>query len=118
MDLVIDDIKEALERERLAEDETGWGIICNPTPAIQRMLLVGLLVPVAQQAACIDGIQYYMLDLMEEAGVASKRSQKIFLIVLGLVKLTFIIVGSQLVDRKGRRPVLFLSLAGTYTIFF
>ena len=116
MDLIIDDIKEALERERIAEQAVGWGIICHPSAAIQRMLLLGLLLPVAQQAAGIDAIQYYMLDVMEAAGVASERHQKLFLIGLGVVKLTFIVIGSQLLDRQGRRFVLFLSLSGTYNV--
>ncbi|CAB9501468.1 Facilitated trehalose transporter Tret1 [Seminavis robusta] len=112
VDLVIDDIKEALERERLAEQSVGWSVFWRPSPAISRMLLLGLLVPVAQQTAGIDAIQYYLLDVMDESGVMTKTSQKIFLIVLGLVKLVCIMISSQLLDRMGRRFTFFLSLTG------
>jgi Sugar (and other) transporter len=112
VDLVIDDIKESLERERLAEQAIGWSVIFHPSPAISRMLLVGLMVPVAQQAAGIDAVQYHLLDVMAEGDVLSPKGQKIFLIVLGSVKLVCIIICSQLLDRKGRRFTFFLSLSG------
>ena len=113
IDLVIDDIKEALERERLAEKSIGWSVIFNPSPAIRRMLLLGLLVPVAQQASGIDAIQYYFLDIMEEANISSKYMQKTYLIFFGLLKLICIFISSQIMDRLGRRPTFFISLTGT-----
>jgi Sugar (and other) transporter len=112
VDLVIDDIKEAQERERLAEQAIGWSVILHPSPAISRMLLLGLMVPVAQQTAGIDAVQYHLLDIMAGGGVLSPKSQKIYLIFLGSVKLVCIIISSQLLDRKGRRFTFFLSLSG------
>lgn len=112
MDLIIADIKEALERERIAEHSIGWSVIFRPSPAIRRMLFLGLLVPVAQQAAGIDAIQYYLLDIMRIVGISSKAERHIFLIGIGLVKLSAIVFSSQLLDRLGRRFVILLSLAG------
>jgi len=76
------------------------------------MLFLGLLVPVAQQAAGIDAIQYYLLDIMRIVGISSKAERHIFLIGIGLVKLSAIVFSSQLLDRLGRRFVILLSLAG------
>ena len=112
MDLIIADLKEALERERIAEHSIGWSVIFRPSPAIRRMLFLGLLVPVAQQAAGIDAIQYYLLDIMRIVGISSKAERHIFLIGIGLVKLSAIVFSSQLLDRLGRRFVILLSLAG------
>jgi len=112
VDLIIADIKEALERERIAEHSIGWSVIFRPSPAIRRMLFLGLLVPVAQQAAGIDAIQYYLLDIMRIVGISSKAERHIFLIGIGLVKLSAIVFSSQLLDRLGRRFVILLSLAG------
>ena len=47
---IIDDIKEALERERIAEQSLGWSVILSPTPAFRRMLMVGIGTAIAQQA--------------------------------------------------------------------
>lgn len=112
VDLVIEDVKEALERERISGHFIGWSPFFRPSPAIRRMLLLGLLVPVAQQASGIDAIQYYLLDVMEESGVTSERLQYTILIGLGLVKLVCILISARLLDIKGRRFVLFLSLTG------
>jgi len=118
VDPVIEDIQEALERERAAEKVTGWDIFLKPTPAFRRMLMVGVGTAVAQQAVGIDAIQYYLLDVIENAGIASATSQSVVLIVLGLIKLGFITVGSRFFDRRGRRPLLFLSLIGMACALF
>lgn len=112
VDFVVADIEEAIEREKEAEHAFGWGIVLHPTPAFRRMLMVGVGTAVAQQAVGIDAIQYYLLDVIEDAHVASSTGESLILIFLGLVKLIFIFVGGRLFDRRGRRPLLFVSLIG------
>jgi MFS family permease len=114
VDSVVQDIKEALEREKEAEKAVGWNIILSPSPAIRRMLIVGIGTAVAQQAVGIDAIQYYLIDVLKESGVESEKGRLGILMLLGVLKLTFVFVGGKLFDRKGRRPLLFVSLAGTY----
>ncbi|CAB9513228.1 Sugar transporter ERD6-like [Seminavis robusta] len=113
VDLVIDDMKEALERERIAENAVGWGAIFHPTPAFRRMLTVGLGIATAQQLVGIDAIQYYLLDVIEQT-TDSETRQQILLILLGCVKLSCIFVAAKFFDSPaaGRRPLVFLSLAG------
>jgi MFS family permease len=112
VDPVISDIKEALEREQAAENGVGWEVIMFPTPAFRRMLVVGVGTAVAQQAVGIDAIQYYLLDILEESGIESDTNQSLLLIGLGILKLIFIVVGGKLFDKKGRRPLFFVSLGG------
>jgi len=112
VDLVVEDIKEALERERTAEHAVGWQVIFHPSPAFRRMLLVGVGTAVAQQAVGIDAIQYYLLDVIDESGIDSEQKQSIVLIVLGIVKLIFIFIGGKLFDRRGRRILFSVSLLG------
>lgn len=113
VDPVIEDIKDAVKRERLAENAIGWNVILFPTPAIKRMLIVGVLTAVAQQAVGIDAIQYYLIDVLEESGIESEKGRLGILILLGLLKLFFVIIGGKLFDRRGRRPLFFVSLIGT-----
>mmetsp|Transcript_101168 Transcript_101168/g.151539 ORF Transcript_101168/g.151539 Transcript_101168/m.151539 type:complete len:522 (-) Transcript_101168:198-1763(-) len=112
VDPVVSDIKEALERERIAEQAMGWNVILFPTPAIRRMLIVGVGIAVAQQAVGIDAIQYYLIDVLEQSGIESDKGRLGVLMMLGVLKLTFIFIGGKLFDRKGRRPMFFVSLAG------
>ena len=112
VDPVTQDIKEALERERIAENNVGWNMILFPTRAIRRMLIVGVGTAMAQQAVGIDAIQYYLIDVLDESGIKSDKAQLGVLMLLGLLKLLFIVVGSKLLDRRGRRPLFFVSLIG------
>jgi MFS family permease len=118
VDIVIDDISDALAREKTAEQAVGWSVIYNPTPAFRRMLMVGVGTAVAQQAVGIDAIQYYLLDVIEEAGIATPTGESTVLILLGLVKLLFIFVGSRMFDSSGRRPLFFVSLIGMAVALF
>lgn len=111
VELVVNDIKEAIEREETAEHATGWGVLFAPTPAFRRMLLVGIGTAIAQQAVGVDAIQYYMLDIIQASSLETTRQDGI-LVVLGLIKLVFIVVGGKLFDRTGRRPLFFVSLLG------
>lgn len=106
-----EEIKDAIERERIAE-LTGWKTILSPTPSIMRMLIVGVGIAVAQQAVGIDAIQYYLLDVLKESGIESEKGQLGALISLGILKLLFVVVGSKLLDNHGRRSLLFVSLLG------
>lgn len=115
---VLEDIKKALERDVNAEHALGWGVLLHPSPAIQRMLWVGLGTAVTQQAIGVDAIQYYLLDILEKSGVKSDTGKNLMLIFLGLVKLAFIVVGGKLFDRRGRRPLLFASLIGCGVALF
>jgi len=111
VDLVIDDIKESLERERIAEETLGWSTILHPSPAFRRMLLVGLGMAAAQQLVGIDAIQYYLLDVIESS-TDDKMAQNMILILLGCIKLSCIFVAGKFFDSRGRRPLVFISLIG------
>ena len=114
MDLVVADIREALERERLAEHNVGWSVIFHPTPAFRRMLLLGWGVSFAQQAIGVDAIQYYVLDVIHQAGITSTATQALYLLGMAIIKLQCIILCGRMLDVQGRRFVLFLSLTGMF----
>jgi MFS family permease len=87
-------------------------VILFPTPAFKRMLLVGVGTAIAQQAVGIEAIQYFLVFILDESGIKSRKSQMGILIALGLIKVIFIVLAGHLFDRRGRRPLFFLSLIG------
>mmetsp|Transcript_14627 Transcript_14627/g.33837 ORF Transcript_14627/g.33837 Transcript_14627/m.33837 type:complete len:576 (-) Transcript_14627:261-1988(-) len=109
---VLRDIKEELEREELVYKTVGWDVILFPPPAFRRMLMVGIGTAVGQQAVGIEAIQYYLPRILERAGDERNWRQTWIVVILGLIKLVFIIVGGMLFDRRGRRPLFFVSLVG------
>lgn len=112
VDVVVDDIQKSIQKEESAEKAVGWGEICRPTPAVRRMLLVGVGVAVAQQAVGIDAIQYYLLDILTQSGIDNDREEYVVLVMMGVLKLVFILIGGKLFDKRGRRPLFFISLLG------
>jgi MFS family permease len=112
VDPILADIKEAIQRDTASSLAVSWSFLCQPSPAVRRMLLVGVGIAVAQQAVGIDAIQYYLIDVISESGIESREGQSLVLILLGGLKLIFIVVGGKCFDIVGRRFLLFLSLAG------
>mmetsp|Transcript_26997 Transcript_26997/g.41866 ORF Transcript_26997/g.41866 Transcript_26997/m.41866 type:complete len:531 (+) Transcript_26997:79-1671(+) len=109
---VVEEIKESLDEERRLEKNVGWGVIVSPTPAVKRMLIVGVGSAIAQQICGIDAIQYYLVEILEDVGVHDTNEQAAWLILLGCLKFSFLILAGRLFDSKGRRPLFFISLTG------
>jgi len=50
VDPVLADIKEAIERDTTAKLSVGWDFLCSNSPALRRMMIVGVGTAIAQQA--------------------------------------------------------------------
>jgi MFS family permease len=116
IDKIVEEISLSLELESIVErNGFGWSSLFCPTPAIKRMLVVGVGTAIVQQAVGIDAIQYYLVDVIEQLGISSSSYQcSLILILLGSFKLCMIFVGGSLFDRCGRRPLFFVSLLGMF----
>eukprot|EP00986_Skeletonema_menzelii_P018147 scaffold25709_cov137-Skeletonema_menzelii.AAC.4 len=118
VDVIVTEIKDTIEKESIAEHAVGWDIILFPSPAFKRMLMVGVGTAIAQQAVGIDAIQYFLVYILSQSGIESRNAQMLILVVLGLIKLGVIVIAGQLFDRKGRRPLIFVSLLGCAVSLF
>lgn len=111
---VLEDIRANIRREEVSGKAFGWGDILFPTPAVKRMLIVGVGVAICQQAVGVDAIQYFLIFILEHSGVDSNTKKAWILAGLGMVKLAFVVVASRQFDTRGRRPLMFLSCAGKW----
>ena len=116
--VIVTEIKDTIEKESIAEHAVGWDVILFPSPAFKRMLMVGVGTAIAQQAIGIDAIQYFLVYILNESGIESRNAQQMILVVLGLIKLGVIVIAGHLFDRKGRRPLMFISLLGCSASLF
>lgn len=66
----------------------------------------------AQQLVGIEAIQYYLVFIIEESGVEDPTIQSLVLIFLGVLKSIFILIAGSLFDKRGRRPLFFVSIGG------
>jgi MFS family permease len=82
-------------------------------PALRGPLLIGVVLAAIQQLSGINAILYYVPTVMEHAGL-STSSSILASVLVGAVNVAATVVALQLVDRLGRRPLLFGSLAGMF----
>ena len=119
---------EAEADRRLAEIEEAaggsgsekavWQELLRPSPALRRMLITGLGIQFFQQVTGIDALVYYSPTIFRDAGVKSNTGNLVATIAVGVTKTAFILVAIFLIDRVGRKPLLYVSTIGMTVCLF
>ena len=105
---VLDDLRRAHDR---TARRIGLAALVRSSAA--PALLVGLTLAVVQQFAGINAVIAYAPSIMERTGLSASNSI-LSSIALGVANVTATVVAIGLVDRRGRRPLLLASTAGTF----
>uniref|UniRef100_A0A7S2K9X8 Hexose transporter 1 n=1 Tax=Leptocylindrus danicus TaxID=163516 RepID=A0A7S2K9X8_9STRA len=109
---LVDEIQLGIKQEQQTKINVGLCDLFAASPAMRRILIVGLGAVASQQISGIDPITYYVVRILKDTGIDDKRLQALCLILLGTLKLPFLYLGGKLLDSRGRRPVVCLSLLG------
>ncbi|XP_059671119.1 probable polyol transporter 4 [Cornus florida] len=129
--LKINEIESEVE-ERLAEIELAarhtnagkyeeravWRELLNPSPGVRRMLITGCGIQCFQQITGIDATVYYSPTIFKNAGISNNTQLLAATVAVGFTKTIFILVAIFLIDRVGRKPLLFVSTIGMTTCLF
>ncbi|GLU08986.1 hypothetical protein SLE2022_258670 [Rubroshorea leprosula] len=119
----LNDIKEAAGIPQDCNDDIvqvtkhshGKGIwkelFIHPTPSVRHVLIAALGIHFFEQACGMDSVVLYSPRIFAKAGIESNSHQFLATIAVGLVKTTFILISTFLLDRVGRRPLLLGSVA-------
>lgn len=89
-------------------------LLVRPTPAVRHILIACLGIHFSQQASGIDAVVLYSPTIFLKAGLKSKNDQLLATVAVGVVKTLFIVVGTCVVDRFGRRALLLTSMGGMF----
>ncbi|CAA7053022.1 unnamed protein product [Microthlaspi erraticum] len=98
---------------RTSHGEGVWKeLLIRPTPAVRRVMIAALGIHFFQQASGIDAVVLFSPRIFKTAGLESDHQQLLATVAVGVVKTSFILVATFLLDRIGRRPLLLTSVAG------
>jgi sugar porter (SP) family MFS transporter len=106
------DIREGLK----TQIEQKWKALF--TPAVRKSVFIACGFTVLQQVTGINTIIYYGPQIFELAGIASHSSSILATLLVAVVNVIATIVGIMLVDRVGRKPLLYVGVGGMTVALF
>ncbi len=80
--------------------------------SVRPALLVGVGLFALQQFSGINAVIYYAPTVFKEAGFDSHNTQILATMGIGVVNVLMTLVGMALIDRIGRKPLLYIGFAG------
>ncbi|TVU15106.1 hypothetical protein EJB05_38608, partial [Eragrostis curvula] len=114
------EIEEAagLLKSMKSEEKAVWRELLNPSPAVRRMLYAGCGIQLFQQITGIDATVYYSPAIFKDAGIKSDQELLAATVAVGFTKTVFILVAIFLIDKVGRKPLLYVSTVGMTICLF
>jgi MFS transporter, SP family, galactose:H+ symporter len=107
-------VEETMESLRRAREEAGrrlgLGALLRSHPA-RPALIIGVTLAALQQFGGINTIIYYSATIFENTGLEASEAI-VGSLGIGVINVAMTVVSMRLVDRRGRRPLLRLSLTG------
>ena len=110
------DDEDAIEREleeikdSLDVKPGAWRDLLEP--AVKAALVIGIGLAILQQVTGINTVIYYAPTIIEYTGVSDGSSAILASLGVGIINVLATIVALWLIDRKGRRPLLMVGVAG------
>ncbi|CAJ1961624.1 unnamed protein product [Sphenostylis stenocarpa] len=100
------------------ESKAVWKEILRPTPPVRRMLITGCGIQCFQQITGIDATVYYSPTIFKNAGITGNSELLAATVAVGFTKTLFILIAIFLIDKLGRKPLLYASTIGmTISLF-
>ena len=105
IDLEIDEIEAST-----GPDTSRWSDL--RAPAVKAALLVGIGLAILQQITGINTVIYYAPTIIQSTGVDSASSAILASLGVGIINVIMTVVALRLLDRAGRRTMLFIGVTG------
>ncbi|KAL3509407.1 hypothetical protein ACH5RR_028808 [Cinchona calisaya] len=100
------------------QNKAVWRELLNPSPALRRMLVTSFGIQCFQQITGIDATIYYSPEIFKAAGVDGNSNLLAATVAVGITKTTFILIAMVLIDKVGRKPLLYVSTIGMTMCLF
>jgi sugar porter (SP) family MFS transporter len=110
--LLLEEIRSALEIKM----ETRWRALWSP--AVRMSLFIAVGFTVLQQVTGINTVIYYGPQIFSLAGITSNRSAIFATLLVAITNVLATIIALVLVDRVGRKPLLYVGVGGMTASLF
>lgn len=100
------------------EEKAVWRELLRPSPAVRRMLVVGFGIQCFQQITGIDATVYYSPEIFKGAGIEGNSKLLAATVAVGVTKTLFVLVAIFVIDKLGRKPLLYLCTIGMTICLF
>lgn len=110
--LLIEDIRSALQ----TNVEKRWSALWSP--AVRYSLLVAVGFTVLQQVTGINTIIYYGPQIFSLAGITTNKNAIFATLLVAITNVLATIIALVLVDRVGRKPLLYVGVSGMAASLF
>jgi sugar porter (SP) family MFS transporter len=110
--LLIEDIRSALQ----VSSEKRWSALWSP--AVRYSLLIAVGFTVLQQVTGINTIIYYGPRIFSLAGITSNKNAIFATLLVAVTNVLATIIALVLVDRAGRKPLLYAGISGMTASLF
>lgn len=104
--------------EENLEEKAVWRELLSPSPSVCRMLVTGFGIQCFQQITGIEATVYYSPEIFKDAGVDGNTNLLAATVAVGVTKTLFILVAIFLIDKLGRKPLLYVSTIGMTICLF
>ncbi len=102
-------VKQAIVSEQ--NNKTNWRELFSKR--LRQPLLIGIGIFFIQQFSGINAVIYFAPEIFKMAGFASKTGAILATVGVGVVNVAFTLLSLRLLDRWGRKPLLYTGLVGT-----
>ena len=98
------------------EESGSWRDLLQPV--VKAALVVGIGLAILQQITGINTVIYYAPTIIQQAGINSDSSAILAALGVGVVNVLMTVVALRLLDRAGRRTLLFIGVSGmSFSLF-
>jgi sugar porter (SP) family MFS transporter len=110
------DLEIAEIRDSIDEKPGQWSELLQPV--VKAALVVGVGLAILQQVTGINTVIYYAPTIVEFTGLDSSAGSILAAVGVGIINVAFTLLALRLLDRTGRRTLLFIGVSGmTISLF-